>query len=543
MHEGQPRRVWWVVAGAAVALHIALSWWGRSPGILTGQDDAEYTILSQALRQGSYREIWRIDQPVHSQYPPGYPALLALWGSAVGGSYDALVSLNVILSAVTLILVFVSINRLFRAEIAAASVLVLAVNLDLVSYAGTIASETAYTFFSVVCFYFLLPSRSAGPTHPSGEARAERPGSLHVAAAGLAALAAAMTRSIGVTLIAALGLYLIVRKRWTSAILFGVASLIVLGSWFAWTSRAPEQFSGRSYMAEIQVARERGILPSLALIGKRALWYPTRSVPFNLSIPTIKETIIDNVVASLALGVLTLSGLVVFFRRWTVAALYLSVYGALLLIWVWEQARFITPLNVFLVPMIFVGGSALARRWRPQWTLSVVLACVILLFYGGAAASMAVLRENRACRTGDTPAESCLNSNQAQLFAALRFIRTGLPQDAVILTVKSGALYTYTGRRSVSAEGARTRHPDDFIDFLTGQGSQYILLASVDNIERVRLSNLVLANCQRLEVVRSFSVRTLLLRIKSQTTGDAGTGSDSCEAIALYRQAQRPLDE
>lgn len=51
---------WRSYAGLPVlllALHAVLAWIGRSPGILTRQDDARYLVLARALRHGQYRDL------------------------------------------------------------------------------------------------------------------------------------------------------------------------------------------------------------------------------------------------------------------------------------------------------------------------------------------------------------------------------------------------------------------------------------------------------------------------------------------------------
>jgi hypothetical protein len=68
----------------AALAHMALAWASRNPGFMTGQDDAQYLLLGQSIRGGGYHELFRVDRPVHALYPPGYAAMLAVWGLLVG---------------------------------------------------------------------------------------------------------------------------------------------------------------------------------------------------------------------------------------------------------------------------------------------------------------------------------------------------------------------------------------------------------------------------------------------------------------------------
>ncbi|MGH7551461.1 MAG: hypothetical protein ACREMQ_00360, partial [Longimicrobiales bacterium] len=141
----------WVLLALALALatHGTLAWLGRAPGVATGEDDAEYISLARALRQGQYTQQWRVDAPVESRYPPGYPALLAVWGGVTGDHYGALAALTVALSVATLLLLFVLLQWRFDARLALASTVVLALNPALVKYGGAISSEIPYTFFTI----------------------------------------------------------------------------------------------------------------------------------------------------------------------------------------------------------------------------------------------------------------------------------------------------------------------------------------------------------------------------------------------------------
>ena len=68
-------------AGVLLTVHAILAWMHRVPGLTTEHDDAWYLVLARALRQFSYAELPIVGTPPHAMYPPGYPALLALFGA------------------------------------------------------------------------------------------------------------------------------------------------------------------------------------------------------------------------------------------------------------------------------------------------------------------------------------------------------------------------------------------------------------------------------------------------------------------------------
>ena len=135
-------RSWFGLPIALVVLHALISWIGRAPGILTGEDDVRYIILGRAIKIGEYRELWASGMPEHHMYPPGYPALLAAWTSVVGNSFSSLVALQLALGVATLAFIFDALRRVVSPTVALGSLFVLAVNPHLIRAAGTVMSES-----------------------------------------------------------------------------------------------------------------------------------------------------------------------------------------------------------------------------------------------------------------------------------------------------------------------------------------------------------------------------------------------------------------
>src|SRR6185369_15337826 len=62
-----------------LVLHVVLAWLTRAVAIGTGNDDATYVLLARSVRHFEYVDRHLVTMPVHAQYPPGYPAILALF--------------------------------------------------------------------------------------------------------------------------------------------------------------------------------------------------------------------------------------------------------------------------------------------------------------------------------------------------------------------------------------------------------------------------------------------------------------------------------
>ena len=102
---------------ALLAIHCAVVWYFRYTSITFGDDDAGYLLLARSLSQFHYRDLQEIGAPIAVRYPPGYPAVLALWQWLVGGSLPFLILLNVGLSAATLGLLASAVRQIWSDQL------------------------------------------------------------------------------------------------------------------------------------------------------------------------------------------------------------------------------------------------------------------------------------------------------------------------------------------------------------------------------------------------------------------------------------------
>jgi hypothetical protein len=95
-----------------------------------------------------------------------------------------------------------------------------------------------------------------------------------------AVLIAALTRSIGVTVVAALiaTWWLLGRRR--AAVGLAIAAAVTVGPWLGWTMMAPNQYAGRSYIADFQLSRRPGSMAMPAAPGA-----PVSSAPSPMPVP------------------------------------------------------------------------------------------------------------------------------------------------------------------------------------------------------------------------------------------------------------------
>jgi hypothetical protein len=534
--------VWDLSALAFLALHAALAWVLRDPGVLTGQDDAHYLILAESLKDFQYRDLFRVDAPLHSRYPPVFPAILAGWSFLVGGRFDDFIALNIAFATAALAVFYRAVARVWSRPLALACLAPSALIAEQVLRPGILWSESAYAFFSLLALGALAgPSATAGRT----------------VLAGAGALLAALTRSIGVTLVAAVAVPWILERRKVRAGVFLGAAAMTVGAWLLWTALAPEQHIGRSYMRDLTLAPPAADSPGLlATLVSRVLTnshYYLSALGYHLAAPNLRGTGVDNLVVGALLIALIGWGVLELIRQWRPAALYLPFYGGVLLLWPWLHGRFlfvVLPL-LFLATLLGLGraGETLTAWWgrsREGWegeraatglrASRVVMAAFALASTAwGSARTASVLLEKRTCpRSLEPPGASCLPPDVASYFQALAYIERRTPPAAVLLSVTPEPTYYYTERRSPPLDDALQQHREGFLPFLRAFGTDYVLLGSLQPADVGRLTEQLEASCSELALERAFPPRTFLFRVRER--GEA-RAEDGCQAVAEAKRA------
>ena len=163
---GIPR---WEVASLAAILGVAfilrLSWIAVAdpqPSSITGGDPFFYDVFARFLAAG--QGFVRIGGQATAQWPPGYPAVLAVIFKAFGHKIILAKLLNVLLGTATCLLAYLIGKRVFSRAVGFAAALVLAVFPSQVFQPTLVMSETLATFLvaALVCLavFFAVDSPS-----------------------------------------------------------------------------------------------------------------------------------------------------------------------------------------------------------------------------------------------------------------------------------------------------------------------------------------------------------------------------------------------
>jgi hypothetical protein len=510
-----------------VALHVLLAWLARVPGIFS--DEAVYVALARALRGFEYRELFHVNLPAHRMYPPGYPAVLAVWSALGGERFDWLVLVNLAASAAALLFIFAAIKERWGSTIALVCLSATAFNFALITSAGWVLSEAPFMLCTAIALW-----AAAGTGQPETSRRA--------ILAGAYAIAAALMRTAGAAVAAALGLYWLLRGQYRRAAILAAASALTIGAWFAFTTLAPSHVPGSSYVADA-VARpaDTGLGRAIAArVSNNVLYAPNL---YTALMPTIPGTRLDDALGAAIAGAAVLVGLFLIAREWPAAAAYVIVYGALLLVWPWRRERFLTPLLPWLVTATILGIGVIVSTVRRSWNLPAMCLAAGILALNGAADAIGAARHRQTCQIADDlPSSACLmpwHAAWSSFFSIVRHVREHVEPAAIFVSPAPATLYLVTGHRSIPLTEALDRPSSEFLAFLRERGATHVVLSDVapftegkPRLSGAPLGRMVMDNCQAFRLEASFDASAYLFRVDRESGADAAQAA--CHAAADF---------
>ncbi len=511
-------RTFWAVAAVLAAAFVALSYLTREPGMATGDDDATYMLLAESLRQGTYRDLMVLGEPYHTTYPPVFPIWIMMLSLVGIASPDGVILVNCVLVGAALLMVAGVVRRKWSAGVALTVLAVSAVNPQVLYWTGFALSEASYLALSVLALWGVTTRGWQGTV-----------------VAGGAAVAAAMTRSIGVALLASVLLVWMLHGHWKRTLVWGAIGGAVVGTWFLWTNVAPTP-NTYSVIFETGGGAGSGLLSALwDSVSRNVGRYLPFSLFYALRYPTVEGTLADNLawlIFTLAVGV---PGIISVWRRWPTLASYLVAYFLVLLVWPFHVLRSFTPVLPLVLVVLIVGLLDLARRLRrPAWGPVGVALLVALLAGSSLAEIRTTVAQVRPCdRRALFDERSCFKPSDRAFLAAATYAGTSLPRDAVVGTKRSAAFAWYANLRvapywmfTPGGDGAAP-------DVLRNGDVQYVLLAQGD----LWIVRALEALCHRFEVVESFPHHTMLLRFAHESLAE---GADACRAMKDYERTPDP---
>lgn len=491
---------------------LAMIWLARTATLTIGGDDAIHIALSRSLATGHYRDEFLVGAPPHAQYPPGMPALLLLIRTVVGASLDAALGANLFLLGLTVFLAADAVRRLGYPWLAVAVAMAVVYNPALLDLTIQLRSEALY----LACCALGLWVSLRIPTHRAA-------GALALAAA----LAAFLTRSVGIAMIPAVLAAILIHRGWRQALTGSlIAGAVVIG-WFRYTAWATAITIGHTYAKDLAVFSapdvERGFLVRVLANIK---YYLVHAIAVPFSLPDIPGQPLDNAVVAILLLAAGTLGTWALLRRWPALSIFFVGSIGVLLIFPWAFARYFSALYPWIV-IVLLFGIARAAGSRRGERVAVAVGVVLGLIGGWHQAQAAVVAQS--CRTQPPYADPrCYDPETRSFAAAAKYITDSLPADAVIATSKPSTVWVATGRLTFPLE--RLRDETDSLAAMAWHPATHILLTRLMDFEGDEVAPLLHRVCDRVTLLGEFPPGTLLLapRTPRDSTPNA------CTALAHY---------
>jgi len=509
------------VVAFLVLLYLVMGWRGREPTMIRSSDELTYLALSQSIETGSYREIYRASAPFHTKYPPAYPAWLAVVRGVAGDHLDIIRAANLALTALTLVLLFGVVQRLAGTGLALALLLPLALSHGMLMAGGSLMSEAPFLFLSTATLAACVPT-----------GRSPRWSGYAVIALALLAF---LTRSAGITLVLAVGVWLWSRRRRAELAAYAGTSGLVVGGWFLYTALLPHDGVGRSYASDFasdsRGTHTAGLIERLAKRAwHNAVEYGAKDLPFSLSLPTLPGTVVDNLVWVGACAVFLTVGFVVLWRVWRVAAAYLLLYAGLLLAWPWPDPRLLLPVVPLALLAFLLGARRVVGRLPVRARNPVFGVLVTLLAIGALRLALerdATISQCDRANPGTSP--GCYDDDTRSMVAAARYIRDHAGPGDLVLTAKPPSMYFLSGHRTEPSWLLLQRPAAETSHALREWKIRFVLLTGLLPYETELLAPMLLTSCREFQVEASLSPHTLLL-----STSPSRETADACASLTAY---------
>ena len=466
----------WAALAGLVALHVILAALLFDPKPFLGGDNAGYMILADALRTGrGYRDIYLPGAPLHAQYPPVYPTILAVV-ALLGGGLISFKTLSVGFTTASLLVLYLLARRRLDGTAAFGVTVPFALSPLVLDYSHWVLSEAPFLLLTLVALW--------------GGVQMEDDRSRPVIVATIFALLAYLTRAAGLPLIAALLLALAWRRDWKRLGRVAIAAGAVIGGWWVW-GRLAATGSARVYTNNFLLINP--YQPELGYVGPGDLivrlvnnirLYGVEVLPRALAGQSaLGAFALPGILTALAILALAIAGWggSVGRRRIGLLEAFIFFYAGLILLWpqVWTDRRFLLPLLPVIL-LFAVEGAIWAfefvRVGRPGWVLPALGILIGLLAIPDHVRTASV---NQRClrfyRQGDRLA--CYPPAWRSFFQAASWVRDGTPADVVVVSRKPRLFFLF-GRRQGDVYPFTT---DDrrMLDFFDTLGADYVVVAGL----------------------------------------------------------------
>lgn len=426
-----------------------------------GFDSSISLVSAKALAEGrGPRLINHPDAPVSPYIPVGYPAMLAAGLRFVSLDANGITLLRGISVLTCLIFLFLS-YRLLRYYLpprgAALTTFLVGFHPWVVLWAGELFTECPFAMWAAAAVLLARRSLADGP---AGEGRAASGGVrrwwLAVAAAGVCAGLAMLTRAVGCTLIAGILMALALNRRWRECFVFALTSGATAVPWLVWSSLYGGGGSFKYYVS---------------WVSSQYHWWTPLDAVWRLMVKTVPgiyfapigtpdgQMIFQRLhlawlfpILGVIFSAFFLGGLIALLKRRDVVACCLVFYLTLVLLYPSDPSRYLMPAYALLAIPVITAGRWL---WHVRESnglsvrgLKVTLVALLALMVAGSLVTNA-LRISYVYTSGHFYGPKGAR-DWRDLNAAFEWIKRDVPPNAVVVTLYSCGTYLFTDRQTIS---------------------------------------------------------------------------------------------
>lgn len=431
----------------------------------TYRDDARYIVAARALATGNGYSLASFPDPPppETQYPPGYPALLAPLTLIYPNWLAALRVPSLVFTLASLPLWFLLLRR--RLPWPASCVILCAVALNplVVGHATLVMSEAA--FFFVLPLLFLL----------ADDLRDSRTATSKSLAVGILLVALYFIRTLGLVFAVTTVAYLLAVRRFRSAF---IVTTIFAVPFFAWSYRTA--LLGGGYPIDLDQASDSsrpGGLPGRLVTNGAS--YATDALPSALALDSSGSTagaILELLnlgwippFIGIALTGLFGVGLVVRLRASPgLAEVCVPFYAAFLVLWYWPITRYLHPMVPLIYLFLYEGLRwLLAQAGGPSWNSRGHRMAM------GAIGILVLVNVVRIAQGLRDP----VRNRMPDLTVGASWIAQNTPNGSIVMSDYPIQRHLYTERLMVETPPVAAAARGRSLEAIRASGADYVLIA------------------------------------------------------------------
>lgn len=423
---------------AVLLIYTILSILLFDPKLFTGGDNAVYIILGESIASGKgYKNIYLPEASAHTQYPPGFPLLLAIFISMFGKNILILKFVIFLTAAGALIFMDKIATKIVKENSNWLLFFYISIPI-LIVYNHWILSEMPFLFFSLGSIYFFMKSQENNKFW------------LFILSSFFA-IATFFFRTAGISLIASFLLHLFLNKKYKYLLIFLILFLLFFIPWQIRNSIIP---SSGGYLDQLlaknpyQLELGRiGFVEMLQRIWENFIFYTFTIIPATI-LPILKIEII-----LVFTGILLLFFVVVGFinrsKGFALIDLYFIMSIVVLFIWpkVWSSARFFLPVIPLFLIYMFSGIIWMQKKLKLKYLLPAIIGITIFLnLFNIIPQIKTSIVNNLAYIKGNHYAGYPVDWQR--YFEMIKWLDKNIPDDKVIISRKPEFIYLLSGRKS-----------------------------------------------------------------------------------------------